>query len=104
MSIGKDDHLFISYSHKDIDIYREVRQSLLDQATGAVIEDDTDIRASERRDPKLEQMMTRARLAVVILSNHYFRRRGKDRDYILEKELPLLLERYQRGEDRKSVV
>jgi hypothetical protein len=78
------DAIFISYSRKDEATYREVKQCLLDQGLGSSLCDDNDVRPSEKWDPRIQAMMDRAAVAVLILSNHYFRRREEGPDYILE--------------------
>ena len=92
------DLIFLSYSRQDPAIYAEVRQRLLDQGLGDRLWDDTEIRLGERWDPKLQEGMDWAAVAVLILSDGYFRRRQGGGEYILEIELPYFLERWQAGE------
>ena len=98
MGAEKRDIIFSSYSHQDQAVYTEVKQKLLDRGLAARVRDDNDIRPSDKWDPHIQEMMDAAAVAVVILSDHYFSRRGTGRDYILEKELPYLLDRYESGE------
>ena len=92
------DSIFISYSHKDSEIYAEVKQKLLDRKLVDWVRDDNDIRPSDKWDPRLQQMIDAAAVAVLILSDSYFRRRGEGQNYLLEQELPYLLVHYQQGE------
>jgi len=94
----KRDGIFISYSHQDREIYKEIRQKLLDRNLGDVIRDDRDIRPSDQWDPRIQGMMDKASVAILVLSDHFFRRRDQGDNYILEKELPYLLEHYRKGE------
>ncbi len=92
------DLVFLSYSRKDPQIYTEVRQRLIDQGLGDSLWDDTEIRLGERWDPKIQEGMDRAAVAVLILSDGYFGRRKGGGEYILEQELPYLIEHWQAGE------
>lgn len=92
------DLVFLSYSRKDPEIYAEVRQRLIDQGLGDSLWDDTEIRLGEQWDPKIQDGMDRAAVAVLILSDSYFGRRKGGGEYILEKELPYLIGRWQAGE------
>jgi hypothetical protein len=92
------DRIFISYSREDGGIYAEVKQKLLDEGLGDRICDDTDLRTSDQWDERIQDMLDRTAVAVLILSDHYFRRlRGGD-EYILKKELPYFLEHYRQGD------
>lgn len=75
-----------------------VYQRLLDRGLGEWLRDDTDIRASEQWDDRIGGMMDAAAVAVLIVSEHYFRRRRDGGEYILERELPYLIEHYKTGE------
>ncbi len=98
MQDKKRNKIFISYSHQDLEIYEEVKQKLRDRGLVDRLRDDKDIRASEKWNPRIQQMMDAAAVAVLILSDHYFMRRDHGRDYILDKELPYLLQHYENGE------
>ena len=95
MADSPRDLIFLSYSRKDPEIYQAVRQALLNQGLADVLWDDTEIRVGERWHPKIQQGMQQAAVAVLILSDGYFARRKGGGEYILEQELPYLLERYQ---------
>ncbi len=92
------DLIFISYSHQDPEIYAQVKQKLLDRDLGDRVRDDSDIRPSDQWDPRIQEMMDAAAVAVLILSDNYFSRRGTGQDYLLTKELPYLLQHYLQGE------
>jgi hypothetical protein len=92
------DRIFISYSSLDEAVFREVEQKLLDRGLGPRLDHDRRNRPSDRWDERIQGMMDRAAVAVLILSDHYFRRREAGGEYILEKELPYFLEHYRQRE------
>jgi hypothetical protein len=98
MSQPPRDLVFLSYSRKDPEIYAEVRQRLIDQGLGDCLWDDTEIRLGEQWDPRIQDGMDRTAVAVLILSDGYFGRRQGGGEYILERELPYFIERWQAGE------
>jgi hypothetical protein len=90
--------IFLSYSHRDRSIYEEVKQKLLDRGLERHLWDDTEIRPSDQWDDRIREAMNEKAVAVLILSDQYFRRRAGGGDYILELELPYFLEHYEWGE------
>jgi hypothetical protein len=92
------DRVFLSYSRKDPEIYEAVRQCLINQGLADSLWDDTDIRLGEQWDDKIQDGMDRAAVAVLIFSDGYFGRRKGGGEYILEKELPCLIEYHRSGE------
>jgi hypothetical protein len=92
------DLVFLSYSRKDLQIYKAVRQCLINQGLADSIWDDTEIRLGEQWDDKIQDGMDRAAVAVLIFSDGYFGRRKGGGEYILEKELPYLIEHSKAGE------
>lgn len=98
MPVHHRSKIFISYSHRDSDTCEEVRSALRERGLGDRLQDDTQIRESEKWDPRIQGMMEQASVVVLVLSNNYFQRRGPERDYLLEKELPYLIEHYKTEE------
>jgi len=92
------DIVFLSYSRKDPEIYKAVRQCLINQGLADSLWDDTEIRLGEQWDDKIQDGMDRAAVAVLIFSDGYFGRRKGGGEYILEKELPCLIEYHRAGE------
>jgi len=92
------DLIFLSYSRKDPAIYAEVRQRLIDQGLRGSLWDDTEIRLGERWRPRIQDAMERAAVAVLILSDGYFGPHEEGAEYILEVELPYLLEHWDSGQ------
>jgi hypothetical protein len=92
------DLVFLSYSRKDAEIYQAVRQCLIDQGLANSLWDDNEIRLGEQWDDKIQDGMDRAAVAVLIFSDRYFGRRKGGGEYILEKELPYLIEHSKAGE------
>ena len=86
--------VFISYAHKDADWLEELRPHLraLQRQRGIASWDDTSIRAGARWRDKLDQALRRARVAVVLVSKHLL-----DSDFVIDEELPVLLEAEARG-------
>jgi hypothetical protein len=92
------DLVFLSYSRKDPEICKAVRQCLIDQGLAGSLWDDTKIRLGEQWDDKIQDGMDRAAVAVLIFSDGYFGRRQDGGEYILQRELPYLIEHYKTKE------
>jgi hypothetical protein len=66
--------IFLSYSRRDRSIYQELKQKLLDRGLERHLWDDTKIRPSDQWDDRIREAMNETAVAVLILSDQYFRR------------------------------
>jgi len=84
-------HIFISYSHKDNDIYIKLLRkqlSVLERNRSVRIWTDQDIRAGENWETKIHEAIEMADLSILMISANFF-----ESEYIQEDELPAILER-----------
>ncbi len=97
MTAPPPDLVFLSYSRRDPDAHLEVRQRLLDRGLRDCLWDDERLRAGDLWDQGIRAAIDRAAVAVVVFGEGYFARRQDGGDYIVEQELPLLIERWRSG-------
>ena len=84
--------VFISYSHKD-EIWKERFKPQLDalqMADQIVVWDDRDIDGGDKWYPKLEEAMSKAAVAVCLISEHFLASK-----FCVKEEIPFLLNREQ---------
>ena len=91
-ALGSRDQIFISYSHKDKEALEKLQLFFrpLVRAKRVKIWDDTGLRAGDRWEPEIQAAITRARVAVLLVSQNFL-----DSEFIMEKELPAILEAAQ---------
>jgi len=92
--IPKRHRLFISYSHQDQRWLAAVRQQLgvLERAGLIDIFDDTRLQAGEDWRDRLDQEMTAAKVALLLVSATFL-----DSDFILAKEVPTLFREHEKA-------
>jgi hypothetical protein len=88
----KRDRIFICYSHRDVRVFRELKEHLQPlEAQGTLdIWDDTRIDLGSDWHTEIQQALLNAKVAVLLISQAFLAS-----DYIRGHELPLLLERAQ---------
>ncbi|PQP34199.1 hypothetical protein C6A37_09020, partial [Desulfobacteraceae bacterium SEEP-SAG9] len=88
--------VFISYSHKDkswLDSLEKMLQPPIRNGTITLLYDDRSIQSGEPWKKRIEEAIERAIAAVLLISPDFF-----NSDFIMKKELPLLLEKAERNE------
>jgi hypothetical protein len=86
--------IFISYSHDDEEWMRRLKKQLAAAVRANLCEvwTDCEIRKGEDWEPKIEHALQNARVAVFLVSENFL-----DSEFILNKEVPRLLERREEG-------
>jgi len=88
-------HIFISYSHKDDDIYIKLLRkqlSVLERTRSVRIWTDQDIRAGEEWETKINEAIEMADLSILMISANFF-----ESTFIQEDELPSILSREKKS-------
>ena len=94
--------IFISYSQKDrayLDELLTIVKPTLERVHGLAAWSDTDLASGQLWNDEIKDALRRARVVVLLLSNNFL-----GSTYIKDKELPVLLPRYQSGELRVYMV
>ncbi len=96
MTAPPPDLVFLSYSRRDQGAYDAVRPRLHDWLKDRLW-DDQELRTGDRWDPAIRAAIDRSTVAVLVFGEGYFQVMPPGRNYILEQELPYLLERNRTG-------
>ena len=96
MNLAPADLVFLSYSRRDPGAYEAVAPRLRDRLRERLW-DDQGLRAGEVWDERIRAAIDRSALAVLVLGEGYFQYMPHGLNYILEQELPYLLERRRLG-------
>lgn len=92
-------NVFISYSHKDLDMLTSLKRHFAALKGEVEFWDDSKIYAGMKWKMEIENALKRAKIAVLFLSADFF-----NSTYIMEEELPYLLEAEREGLSILTVV
>lgn len=94
-TIPAERSIFVSYAHEDWKILYELLKpfNVIERKYNTKLWYDDHLRPGDEWDPNIQIYLTRAPLAILLVSNNFI-----NSNYILDNELPTLLERHSRGE------
>src|SRR5262245_15722472 len=87
------ENVFISYSHKDADVFAEFKSALVIGGNSTqIIWTDEQLEAADNWKAEIEKNLESARIALLLVTENFFKS-----TFIQNNELPTIIERANRG-------